>query len=84
MQTKEKDNAFLFYPTRLSKEIADLNDTEVGMYFTLLLLGAEKGFITKEIMHLECGGIPTEDVLAKFILDDDGNYQIINTEILKN
>jgi hypothetical protein len=69
-----KDPAFLFYSSDFLTGVSDLTMEERGQFITLLCLQHQKGHLTKKVMQLQCHGIPTADVLAKFRIDENGLY----------
>lgn len=69
-----KDPAFLFYSSDFLTGVSDLTMEERGQFITLLCLQHQKGHLTKKVMQLQCHGIPTADVLAKFRIDENGHY----------
>ena len=54
--------------------VTDLTMEERGQFITLLCLQHQKGHLSKKLMQLQCHGIPTADVLAKFRIDENGLY----------
>lgn len=74
-----KDPAFLFYSSDFLTGVADLNMEERGQFITMLCLQHQKGHITEKMMRLQCGGIPSDDVLAKFDKNDNGD--LVNKRI---
>jgi len=79
-----RDPAFLFYSSDFLTGVSDLTMEERGVYITLLCLQHQKGHLTEKMMRL-CHGIISADVLAKFSLDENGNYysQRLDVEIEK-
>jgi len=69
-----KDPAFLFYSSDFLTGVSDLTMEERGQFITLMCLQHQKGHLTKKVMQLQCHGIPTADVLAKFRIDENGLY----------
>ena len=69
-----KDPAFLFYSSDFLTGVSDLTMEERGQFITLMCLQHQKGHLTKKVMQLQCHGIPTADVLAKFCIDENGLY----------
>ena len=69
-----KDPAFLMYSSDFLTGVTDLTMEERGQFITLLCLQHQKGHLTKKVMQLQCHGIPTADVLAKFRIDENGLY----------
>ena len=69
-----KDPAFLMYSSDFLTGVTDLTMEERGQFITLLCLQHQKGHLSKKLMQLQCHGIPTADVLAKFRMDENGLY----------
>ena len=69
-----KDPAFLMYSSDFLTGVTDLTMEERGQFITLLCLQHQKGHLSKKLMQLQCHGIPTADVLAKFRIDENGLY----------
>jgi len=69
-----KDPAFLMYSSDFLTGVTDLTMEERGQFITLLCLQHQKGHLSKKLMQLQCHGIPTADVLAKFCIDENGLY----------
>lgn len=69
-----KDPAFLMYSSDFLTGVTDLTMKERGQFITLLCLQHQKGHLSKKLMQLQCHGIPTADVLAKFRKDENGLY----------
>ena len=68
-----KDPAFLFYSGDFLTGVADLTFEERGQYITLLALQHQKGHLTEKAIRITIPNV-SEDVLAKFKIDKDGNY----------
>lgn len=68
-----KDPAFLFYSSDFLSGVQDLTMEERGQYITLLCIQHQKGHLTEKMIRLSCGNA-TEDVLAKFEQDENGNF----------
>lgn len=68
-----KDPAFLFYPSDFLTGVSDLTMEERGQYITLLCLEHQKGRLSKKMIALCCGNAAA-DVLAKFLIDENGLY----------
>lgn len=68
-----KDPAFLFYSGDFLTGVADLTFEERGQYITLLALQHQKGHLTEKAIKITIPNV-SEDVLAKFKIDKDGNY----------
>ena len=69
-----KDPAFLFYSKDFLTGVADLTMEERGQYITLLCLQHQKGRLSEKTCRLSLGiGSVSEiqDVIAKFVQDDD-------------
>jgi hypothetical protein len=69
-----KDPAFLMYSNDFLSGMADLTMEERGQYITMILLQHQKGALSTKLIRIQFGGMPSEDVLAKFLIDSDGNY----------
>lgn len=68
-----KDPAFLFYTSDFLTSVTTMDMRERGQYITLLCLQHQLGHLTlKEIK--KAVGKPSEDVLNKFEVDEDGKY----------
>lgn len=68
-----KDPAFLFYTNDFYSGISDLTMEERGQYITLLCLQHLKGHLSEKTIQLAVGK-PSEDVMKKFTLDENGLY----------
>lgn len=68
-----KDPAFLFYSNDFLTGVSDLTFEERGQYITLLALQHQKGHLTEKIIKITVPNV-SEDVLAKFSIDEDGKY----------
>ena len=73
MNEKNKDPAFLFYPSDFLVGTQELTEKEVGQYTRLLCYVHQKGHLSIEIINRLIPEI-SEFVLQKFIQDKDGNY----------
>ena len=69
-----KDPAFLMYSNDFLSGMADLTMEERGQYITMILLQHQKGALSTKLIQIQFGGMPSVDVLAKFLIDTDGNY----------
>lgn len=68
-----KDPAFLFYSNDFLTGVADLTFEERGQYITLMALQHQKGHLTEKLIKITVPNV-SEDVLAKFKVDKEGNY----------
>lgn len=68
-----KDPAFLFYSNDFLTGVADLTFEERGQYITLMALQHQKGHLTEKLIKITVPNV-SEDVLAKFKIDKEGNY----------
>lgn len=68
-----KDPAFLFYSSDFLVGVSDMTMEERGQYITLLCLQHTKGHLTKKNILVGVGQV-SDDVLAKFSIDDNGCY----------
>ncbi len=68
-----KDPAFLFYSSDFLVGVSDMTMEERGQYITLLCLQHTKGHLTKKNILVGVGQV-SDDVLAKFTIDDNGCY----------
>jgi hypothetical protein len=75
-----KDPAFLFYSNDFLTGVADLTFEERGQYITLMALQHQKGHLTKKAIDINVPNV-SSDVLAKFIIDEDGLYYNERLEI---
>ena len=72
-----KDPAFLFYSSDFLTGVADLTMEERGQYITLLCLQHQKGHLSEKTCRLQLGLsdlTQAADVMAKFIVDENGLY----------
>lgn len=69
--TKGKDPAMLFYTSDFLTGVALMGMKERGQYITLLCLQQQRGHMTKAEMQKAVGRM-SEELLSKFIPDDDG------------
>lgn len=67
-----KNPAFRLYASDFLTGVSDLTMEERGQYITLLCLQHQKGHLSEKVMRMQCHGIPTADVMAKFRQDPDG------------
>lgn len=70
---ENKDPAFLFYSSDFLVGVSDMTMEERGQYITLLCLQHTKGHLTKKNILVGVGQV-SDDVLAKFSIDDNGCY----------
>ena len=68
-----KDPAIVFYTSDFMVGVSNLTMEERGQYITLLCLQHQLGHLSKKMIHLNVPNI-SEDVMKKFIQDEDGNY----------
>ena len=68
-----KDPAFLFYSSDFLSGTMLMSDEEIGQYIKLLCLQHQKGHLKEKDM-LSVFNTYNEDILSKFIKDEDGNY----------
>lgn len=75
---KEKDPAFLFYPSDFLTETADLDFTEKGQFIVLESLQFIHGHLSEKIIELNVAKIDqiSSSILTKFLIDKDGKYYI--------
>jgi len=69
-----KSPAFLFYSSDFMSEVAGLTMEEIGQFITMLCLQHQKGELTEKTIRL-CVGSVSVDVLDKFTLNENNNYQ---------
>lgn len=74
-----KDPAIVFYTSDFMVGVSNLTMEERGQYITLLCLQHQLGHLSKKTIQLNVPNI-TEDVLNKFIIDEDGNYYNVRLE----
>lgn len=79
-----KDPAFLFYSADFLVGVSDLTMAERGQYITLLCLQHTKGHLSRKNIEIAIGSV-SEDVLAKFSIDENGCYynERLEQEVLK-
>ena len=79
-----KDPAILFYTSDFLTGCSDLTMEERGQYITMLCLQHQKGRLSPRTIALSIPNA-SEYVLAKFDIDEEGNYynQRLEMEILK-
>lgn len=75
-----KDPAFLFYSADFLVGVMDLTDEETGQYIKLICLQHQKGRLKKESIYRMFPNI-SDDVLAKFEIDENGLYYNPRVEI---
>jgi hypothetical protein len=68
-----KDPAFLLYSSDFLVGVSDMTMEERGQYITLLCLQHIKGHLTKKNILVGVGQV-SDDVFAKFSIDDNGCY----------
>ena len=71
METKSP--AVLFYTSDFLSGVSNLTMEERGQYITLLCLQHQLGHLSLKTIKLNVNNV-TDDVIAKFILDENGNY----------
>lgn len=71
--SKTKDPAVLFYTADFLTGVSGLTMDERGQYITLLCLQHQQGHLTEKQIRLAVGDI-TDDVRAKFVVDDSGRF----------
>jgi len=69
-----KDPAFLFYSSDFLVGTFTMTDAQVGQYIRLMCLQHQKGHLTEAMMMGVMGGTLDQDVLCKFVKDEDGLY----------
>ena len=79
-----KDPAFMLYSQDFLVGVSDLTMEERGQYITMLCLQHQKGHLTKKNIQIAVGNV-SEDVMSKFVKDDNGLYynDILEKVILK-
>ena len=70
--SRNKDPAFLFYPSDFIMGTMLMTDEEVGKYIRLLCLQHQQGHILEMDLTQICNG--SQRVQSKFIKDSDGKY----------
>lgn len=70
--SRNKDPAFLFYPSDFIMGTMLMTDEEVGKYIRLLCLQHQQGHISEMDLTQICNG--SQRVQSKFIKDSDGKY----------
>lgn len=68
-----KDPAFLFYSSDFLTGTCCMTNEQKGAYITLMCLQHQKGHLQEKDMKKICGGLD-EDVIEKFVRDDEGRY----------
>lgn len=71
-EIKNKDPAFLFYPSDFLTGTYMMSYTQKGKYITLLCLQQQQGHLSKEIIYGICG--KDETLIKKFLIDEKGLY----------
>lgn len=71
--SRNKDPAVLFYTADFLVGVQGLTMEERGQYITLLCLQHQQGHLSEKAMLLAAGNL-SEDVKAKFLLDENGLY----------
>jgi hypothetical protein len=74
------DPAFLFYPKDWISSVAGLTLNERGQYITLLCLEHQNGRLKQKDIDLAFNEPVTEDVMAKFVKDDNGLFYNVRLE----
>ena len=74
-----KDPAIVFYTSDFMVGVSNLTMEERGQYITLLCLQHQLGHLSKKTIQLNVPNA-TEDVLNKFVIDEDGNYYNVRLE----
>jgi len=68
-----KSPAILFYTSDFLTGVSSLTMEERGQYITLLCLQHQLGRLSKKVIEINVPNVG-EDVLTKFVVDDEGNY----------
>lgn len=68
-----KDPAFLFYPSDFIGMVINFDNEETGMFIKLLCLQFFQGHFTENDVMRITGYEPTERLLNKFRIDEQGN-----------
>ena len=68
-----KDPAIVFYTSDFMVGVSNLTMEERGQYITLLCLQHQLGHLSEKTIKLNIPNV-SDDVLSKFIKDDEGNY----------
>lgn len=74
-----KDPAMLFYTSDFLTGVTSLTMKERGQYITLLCLQQQMGHLTLKEMRKAVGPL-SEDVMKKFVQDDQGRYYNVRAE----
>lgn len=69
-----KDPAILFYTSDFYIGTTGMTDEQVGRYIRLLCLHHQNGRLSEFVMRNTMAGELDPGVIAKFKIDDDGNY----------
>ena len=69
-----RDPAFLFYPTDFMGFVMNLDDSETGQFIKLLCLQHIQGHFSENDLMNITGYEPSEKLLKKFELDEQGLY----------
>jgi uncharacterized protein YdaU (DUF1376 family) len=79
-----KDPAFMLYSQDFLVGVSDLTMEERGQYITMLCLQHQKGRLSERTISLSVPNV-SEYVLAKFDIDENGNYynKRLESEIIK-
>ena len=80
---KNKDPAFMFYPSDFMIGTFFMSDEEVGKYIRMLCIQHQQGRLSAEEMDLMCGN--SSKIRAKFVTDENGMYynERLDEEIAK-
>lgn len=76
-----KDPAFMLYSQDFLVGVSDLTMEERGQYITMLCLQHQKGHLTKKNIQISVGNV-SEDVISKFIQDENGMYYNETLEVV--
>ena len=74
-----KDPAIVFYTSDFMVGVSNLIMEERGQYITLLCLQHQLGHLSEKTIKLNVPNV-SEDVLSKFIIDENGNYYNVRLE----
>ena len=80
---KNKDPAFMFYPSDFMIGTFFMTDEEVGKYIRMLCIQHQQGRLSAEEMDSMCGN--SSKIRAKFVTDENGMYynERLDEEIAK-
>lgn len=80
-----KDPAFLFYSSDFLTGTMTMTNQQVGIYIRLLCFQHQHGQISVDDMQSLCGGIADAKIVAKFTIDENGNYfnERLRNEMIK-